>query len=330
MRKTLLLFISIFSLFVSAFSQQDENNHVTAARLRQWVEFLSSDKMKGRQNGSPEMKTAAEWIQKRFQETGLLPFCSIGSFFQEYEYNKIKERNVIGYIQGTDPSLKNEFIVISAHFDHIGISEMSYPDSVFNGADDNAAGTVTMLAIAETIMKSENRPGRSILFAAFSGEEHGMQGSRYFVTHSPIKTNSFYVNLNFEMTGRSEYLGPGKYYMTGCKNSNLDEVIIELSKNPGFTLVDSIPVTDFLFNSSDNISFSTISAGNNTYMGIPSGTFATSAISDYLHTVTDESAYLDYENMAELVEHFSNVIISLSNSKKSIDWTNDQYRRSFD
>jgi hypothetical protein len=326
-----LLIITVILFFITAgFSFQSNNKPVTADDLREWVEYLSSDKMRGRANGSVEMKEAAEWIASRFRKAGLKEFKSIGGFIQEYDYNyqkrSIPERNVIGYIEGSDHSLKNEYLVISAHFDHIGISDMSYPDSICNGADDNAAGTATIIGIAENILGSGKKPGRSIIFAAFSGEEHGMRGSRFFVQHSPVNINSICADLNFEMTGHSEFLGEGKYYMTGCKYSNLDDIISNMSiKN--FKLVDTIPVTDFLFNSSDNISFSRISVDDNTSIGIPSGTFATTAISSYLHTVTDESKYCDYNNMSGLVSYFSDIILTLSNSREGISWTNLNYRK---
>jgi Zn-dependent M28 family amino/carboxypeptidase len=330
MSKKARIIILILCFISTGFTFLSNNKPVTADDLREWVEYLSSDKMNGRANGSPEMKKASEWIASRFRDAGLVKFKSIGGYIQEYDYKyqkrSIHERNVIGYIEGSDPFLKNEYLVITAHFDHIGISDMSYPDSICNGADDNAAGTATIIGIAENILNSGKKPGRSIIFAAFSGEEHGMRGSRFFVQHSPVDLNSIYADLNFEMTGHSEFLGTGKYYMTGCKNSNLDDIISNTS-NKNFKLVDSIPVTDFLFNSSDNISFSKISVDNDTSIGIPSGTFATTAISNYLHTVTDESKYCDFNNMSGFVSYFSDIILTLSNSREEIYWTNINYRK---
>lgn len=329
-RNFLIISVVLFFSF-TGFTLQNDKKLVTAGQLMHWVEYLASDEMKGRANGSPELQQASDWIASRFMETGLKHFNSIGGFMQEYEYtyqkDVIKNRNVIGYIEGSDPFLKNEFIIISAHYDHIGTSDMNYPDSVFNGADDNASGTATMLGIAENIMNSGEKPGRSIIFAAFSGEEHGMRGSRFFIKHAPVKINNIYANLNFEMTGHSEFLGPGRFYMTGCKNSNLDDVIIEYTGNRNFVLIDSIAVTDFLFNSSDNISFSRISANDALSEGIPSGTFATTAISEYLHTPGDEADLFDYNNMSQLTGYFSDVVIMLSNSRKEIEWTNPQFRR---
>lgn len=323
-------------MFLLGFSGKTERYQsikpvVTALQLKEWVSFLASDQMRGRPNGSPEMKSASEWIAKQFIENGLEPVDSIGDYIQNYSYTSrqraVNERNVIGFIQGTDPSLKNEYIVLSAHFDHIGITKGSLPDSINNGADDNAAGTCTLIGIARTIKERGMKPGRSIVFTAFSGEENGMRGSRYFVSNSPVPVKEIYADLNFEMIGHSEYLGKKKYYMTGCLNSNLDNLIGEYNRNTGFQLIDTIPLANNLFAASDNIAFSRITSADGISTGIPSGTFATSVIAEYLHRPSDEAALFDFENMADLVNHFSGLVIWLSNNKAEIKWTNPKYVR---
>jgi len=217
--------------------------------------------------------------------------------------------------------------VISAHFDHIGIKRGSVPDSIFNGADDNAAGTATLIGIAKAIKESVSKPGRSIIFAAFSGEESGMRGSRYFVANSPVPLKNIYADLNFEMTGHSEYLGKNKYYMTGCLNSNLDDLIGIFNKDSKFQLIDTIELAHSLFNSSDNIAFSRISSADGVTKGIPSGTFATTTMASHIHNVTDEPGLFDFDNMAELVNYFGGVVIWLSNTKKEVIWTDPKFIR---
>lgn len=304
---------------------------VTADKMKEWVSFLASDQMQGRQNGSQEMKSAAGWIAERFKENDIRPLEKSGSYIQNYTYLSrqipVSERNVLGFIEGSDSLLKNEFIILSAHFDHIGIRRSSTADSVCNGADDNAAGTCTLIGIAKAIKESHIKPGRSIIFAAFSGEEHGMKGSSYFVANSPVPVEDIYVDLNFEMTGHSEFLGRKKYYMTGCSKSNLDDLIQNYNANTEFKLIDSLAIADMLFGSSDNIAFSRISLENGLAKGIPSGTFATSALSDYLHTVNDEIELFDFENMADIVNYFGNLVLWLSDSKSIINWTDPEFSR---
>ena len=304
---------------------------VSAEELKQWISWLSSDDMHGRANGSPEMKTAAMWISDKFRENGVKQIPGCADYIQNYSLvarqKTLDERNVIGIIEGNDPLLKDQYIVISAHFDHIGIRKGSKPDSICNGADDNAAGTCTLIGIAKTIKMLNLKPGRSIVLAAFSGEELGMRGSRYFVSNPPVPLKNIYTDINFEMTGHSELLGENNYYMTGCRFSNLDDLIGEFNKGKEYRLIDTIELANQLFFASDNIAFSRISSKNAITTGIPSGTFATSTMAEYLHTVKDEASLFDFENYASLVSYFTDMVIWLSHDKAEIKWTNENYSR---
>jgi bacterial leucyl aminopeptidase len=330
MKKIIFLVLIILSE-TDTRAQEKKNLIVTAPELKEWITYLASDEMKGRANGSPEMKTAAYWIAGKFRENSVKPIIQDSDFIQDYTFTSrqqtIAERNVIGIIEGSDPSLKDQYIVLSAHFDHIGIRHGLKPDSINNGADDNAAGICTILGIAKTISLSKLKPGRTIVLAAFSGEEYGMRGSRYFVSNPPVLLKNIYADLNFEMTGHSEYLGKNKYYMTGCLVSNLDDLIAEQNKGTEFQLIDTISIANMLFNSSDNIAFSRVSVSDGIILGIPSGTFATSATTDYLHNVTDEAELFDFDNMAALIGHFSDLVIWLSNNKSDIKWTDPKFSR---
>lgn len=329
--KMLILLILLVLSASEAYPQDKRNPLVTASELKEWIRYLASDEMKGRANGSPEMKTAAFWLAEKFRENNTKPGSPVGDFIQDYSFTSrqqtVNERNVIGIIEGSDPSLKDQFIVLSAHFDHIGIKHGLKPDSICNGADDNAAGTCTVLGIARTIGKSKMKPGRSLVFVAFSGEESGMRGSRYFVSNPPFPIKNIYADLNFEMTGHSEYLGRNHYYMTGCLNSNLDDIINEYNKGTEFQLIDTITVANSLFYGSDNIAFSRISVGNGITRGIPSGTFATSALAGHLHSVNDEAELFDFDNMAALTSYFSDLVIWLSYNKSEIKWTDPKFSR---
>jgi hypothetical protein len=329
------IIISVFTLISILFSgsrvQSGKQAVVKPAELREWISYLASDKMRGRANGSPEAKTAAFWIVEKFKENGLKPVLTGGELIQNYSYisrqRTIEERNVIGLIEGTNASLKEQYIVLSAHFDHIGVRKGAQTDSIFNGADDNASGICALIGIAKTIKMSGMKPGRSIIFAAFSGEENGMRGSRYFVANPSIDLKKIYIDVNFEMIGHSEYLGKKRYYMTGCLNSNLDDLIGEYNRKTDFQLIDTISIANSLFFDSDNISFSRVNTTETISQGIPSGTFATTTLAPYIHSVTDEAKLFDFENMAALVNYFSNMTIWLSNSKSEITWTDPKFTR---
>jgi hypothetical protein len=330
-------YFALISLFVvlTAFSLHKNKkiqDLVKADELKEWVSYLASDQMRGRRNGSPEMKVAAAWISEKFSEYRLKPVLQTGDYIQNYSFKSRRgtetaERNVIGFIEGSDPKLKNEIIILSAHFDHIGIRKGNLTDSIANGADDNAAGTATVIGIAKYIKESGMKPGRSILFTVFSGEESGMRGSRYFAANSPVDLKNAYADLNFEMIGHSEYLGKNNYYMTGCPLSSLDDLIGEFNKKSGFKLVDTIQMARTLFYASDNISFSILSTANDKTTGIPSGTFATTTMGPHIHNVTDEVQLFDFDNMAALVNHFSSLVLWLSDNKTEIKWTDSKFVR---
>lgn len=333
--KTRLLPLILFLLLASTSIQsqnQTENYAVSAAELEEWIGFLSSDQMKGRYNGSPEMEDAALWLAQKFEDFDVKPAYVDGELIRPYTFrarrgDSINERNIVGVIEGTDPKLKDEYILITAHFDHVGIRKAVEGDSIYNGADDNAAGTCTLLGVAKSIKENHYTPGRTILFAAVSGEEMGLHGSRYLASNMPLPAKSAYVNINFEMTGHSEYLGQGNYYMTGCDFSNLDDVIQKFTEGEDHQLIDTIPEADRLFYMSDNIAFARLERDGDKSIGIPCGTFATTTFGEHIHTPQDEAEFFDFENMAGLVDHFTSMIIWLSHSHKDIDWTDPRFKR---
>ena len=311
---------------------KSENFTISAGELEEWVSFLASDEMKGRNNGSPEMEKAAEWLALKFKEFGIKPVYPDGKLIRPYTFQSRRgdtfdERNIVGIIEGTDPALKDEYILVTAHFDHVGIRRPIDNDSIYNGADDNAAGTCTLLGVALTIKENNYMPGRTILFASVSGEEMGLHGSRYLAANMPLPLQNAYVNINFEMTGHSEDLGKGNFFMTGCSFSNLDETVLEFQPDNKHTLIDTIAMADRLFYMSDNIAFARIERNGEISSGIPCGTFVTTTTGDHIHTPRDEAGLFDFENMAGLVDYFAEMIIWLSHSDKDIIWTDPGFTR---
>jgi len=332
MKKPILPLILILASVSLIAQGTTENFSPDAAELKAWVSYLSSDEMKGRQNGSPEMAEAAHWIAQKFREFDVKPVYPDGELIRPYTFQTrsgvaISEKNVVGIVEGTDPELKDQYILITAHFDHVGIREAVDGDSIYNGADDNAAGTCTLLGMAKAIKENHYKPGRSLLFASVSGEEMGLFGSRHLASHLPLPVSRAYANVNFEMTGHSEYLGNDDYYMTGCDFSNLDEVIQGLNQDRDHRLIDTISAANSLFFMSDNIAFSRIEREGDISRGIPSGTFATTTFGEHIHTPWDEASLFDFENMAGLVDHFARMIIGLSHSDQDIVWTNPRFQR---
>ncbi|MFO7575383.1 MAG: M20/M25/M40 family metallo-hydrolase [Bacteroidales bacterium] len=298
--------------------------------LEEWVYFLASDEMLGRGNGSPEMKIAAEYIAGIFQAARLHPGFG-DRYIREYTFTArnrtIDERNVAAIIPGTDPALKDEYIIITAHFDHVGIGRPVDGDSIYNGADDNAAGTAAIMGVAKMIMEQELKPGRSILFVAFSGEEMGMRGSRNYVSEPSVDLKKAYLNLNIEMPGYNQLIGKQKYYMTGESQTNIDDLIKSFTHPSGWQMDNSYPMAERLFRSSDNVAFTSVEPRGEQSAGVPSTTLCTHTGEEHIHKPWDEPQFIDYENMTGFVTYLTDLVIWLSNSREEIKWTNPSYVR---
>ncbi len=189
---------------------------ISAETFYKHVSFLSSDKLEGRFPGTKYNDKAAAYIKKHFKKFGLLKFedgyyqtfnLDVKPNVNKIESGNITTQNVVGYIEGSDANLKNEYIVIGAHYDHLGWggkgtgSKESDAIAIHNGADDNASGVAALLSILEEFSTSKIQPKRSIIFVSFSGEEEGLLGSKYFVNHLPVDEKAVKVMINMDMVG---------------------------------------------------------------------------------------------------------------------------------
>ena len=143
-------------------------------RLTRHVYTLAGDSLRGRKAGSEDAAKAAAYIVGQFEGIGLQPYFEEG-WYQPFERNGNTYKNVIGLIPGNDPVLKDEYIIIGAHYDHLGVMD----DQIYNGADDNASGTATIIEMARILKSQQNNLKRSIIVAAFDAEEIGLWGSNY-------------------------------------------------------------------------------------------------------------------------------------------------------
>jgi len=177
-------------------------------RMMSVVKYLASEKLKGRGLGTPELDSAAKFIARQFKEAGLQPIGD--DYFQNFTHafhgkGNLNLTNVIGIIPGTDPTLKEEPVVISAHYDHLGTG---WPDvhkgnegKIHFGADDNASGVATIIELAHSLGNSM-KPKRTIVFLACTAEEAGLVGSKYFVAHSSdYFAGKIFANLNIDTDG---------------------------------------------------------------------------------------------------------------------------------
>jgi hypothetical protein len=176
---------------------------ITAAELVAHVGVISHDSMRGRWTPGPGLEAVGDYLQREFGETGLEPAFG-GSWRHEFQIALPTAQtgfNVIGVLQGSDPAFQREYVVVSAHMDHLGV-RAAFTDSIFNGADDNASGTSALIEIAEALLELDTRPRRSIIFAAFGGEERGLLGSKAYVAGS-LPVGTVVGNLNMDMISRN-------------------------------------------------------------------------------------------------------------------------------
>jgi len=199
--------------------------------------------------------------------------------------------NVVGII----PGQKNpqEYVIFSGHYDHIGIITPEGQDSIANGADDDASGITAMISLAK-YYKKQNNNARTLLFVAFTGEELGMYGSKYFSNN--INADSVVAMINIEMIGKDSKFGPNTLYITGYERSNLGSLMQQNLKGSSFTFHADPYVAQNLFYRSDNAVLAAL--------GVPAHTFSTSQIDKdpYYHTVKDEISTLDIANIKSSIE----------------------------
>ena len=288
----------IFIVLVSFFLNSQTINEIS---VKKHLYTLANDSMQGRKAGSPGIEKAAKYIELQFSEIGLKPFEN-SSFRQSFKHiNRRSEKkeeldlfNIIGLLKGT--SLKEEFVIISAHYDHLGQIEGGKGDLVFNGANDNATGVAAMIMLAEYFKKAKINK-RSILFVAFTAEEMGLIGSNYF--GQTISAESIIAGVNIEMIGKESPFGPKTAWLTGFKRSTFGEIIQKNLSSSEYRLYPD-PYKDFrLFFRSDNASLARL--------GVPAHTFSTSPMDkdlDY-HQLSDEVETLDVKIITETIKAIS-------------------------
>lgn len=191
---------------------------VDSSHLLNDIRTLSDDKFEGRMIGTRGNREAQFYLLGRFKEIGLQPFN--GKYERMFLYNagkNISGTNIYGYIPGESDSV----IIITAHYDHVGIHRATDPaitDSIFNGADDNASGTGGLLALAKYY--AQHKPRHTMVFAALDGEEEGLQGAKAFFAQPPFPVNQVQLNVNMDMISRNdkqELWASGLYYNPALK-----------------------------------------------------------------------------------------------------------------
>ena len=295
---------------------------------------LAHDSMEGRKTGEPGATRAAHLIAGEMRRIGLTPAGDSG-FLQRvpliratrvvngrevstpglvaslaardslHPARRLPGFNLIGVIQGTDSALATEHVLVGAHYDHVGIRPNATGDSIFNGADDDATGVVAVLAIAEQLLAGPG-PRRTVVFAAWTGEESGLLGSRWYADHPALPLTHMAANLEIEMIGRPDSLagGSGRAWLTGFERSTLGEW---LAANRVPIGPDRRPTQNF-FQRSDNYQFA--------LRGIVAHTVSSYNMHADYHRPTDEVSKVDPVHLSLVIDAAARAVRALADGPR--------------
>src|SRR5215831_20921089 len=297
---------------------------ITPDLVKPLIVKLSGAEFEGRGAGYPGERKAAEYLASEFKRIGLTPAGDTGrsTYFQEFKFHPhhpitpwemLTSRNVLGFIEGQDPLLKQEVVVIAAHYDGQGRLGQADPfrkppadakSVIWSSANDNLTGVSAVLATASAIKQSQLRPKRSILFAAFGAEEHGMSGSIQYVTHPAFPLDHHVAMINFEKLGRAPD-HPLNAGATGT-SSGWANTLRDASALTGTQVKVPMP---FVIPDSDHYPFAA--------SGIPAVIFSVNGPDD-AHSPADVAEKIDYARVAEFARYGLAVLLELAGAPQRI------------
>lgn len=251
---------------------------------------LASDAMEGRKIFTPGIDRASAFIEKEFAAIGLAQFGDLKNYRQEFLKKGKKANNVIGILPGK--SKPDEYVVFSAHYDHLGLNDKG-DDKVYNGANDDASGTTAVILLAQ-YFKQLGKNERTIVFVAFTGEEVGGFGSSYFSQH--INADNVVAMFNIEMIGTESKWGRNSAYITGFEKSSFGKILQQNLQGSDFAFHPDPYPSEMLFYRSDN--------ANLAKLGVPAHTISTSKMDSEpnYHELSDEVSTLDLDNMTQIIK----------------------------
>jgi Zn-dependent M28 family amino/carboxypeptidase len=232
--------------------------------------------------------------------------------------SRVTAPNVIGILEGSDPRLKNEYIVLSAHMDHVGVGRPVNGDSIYNGADDDASGTIAVVEAAEAFAVLRPRPKRSIVFMTVSGEEKGLWGSAYFAEHPTVPLSGIVANLNLDMVGRN---WTDTIAVIGKQHSDLGATLNRVAAaHPELrmTPIDDIWPQENFYYRSDHYNFAR--------KGVPILFFFNGTHADY-HQPSDHVDKIDAEKEARIVKLVFYLGLEIANAADRPKWDPESYQR---
>ncbi|WPR72932.1 M28 family peptidase [Flavobacterium sp. NG2] len=333
MKKTLVLSLLLLTLSCANTKRTDNKlttdaskylNTITAEELKTHVFTIAADTMEGRDTGSIGQKKAGNYLISFYQENKISHPKNQADFYQKIPSQFLKTRsgqilnaseNICAFIEGTEKP--EEIIIISAHYDHIGKKK----ETIFNGADDNASGTSSLLEIAQAFQIAKNEghgPKRSILFLHLTGEEHGLLGSSYYTENPIFPLKNTVSDINIDMIGRrdAEHPSTNNYvYVIGADRLSTELHNIVLATNEKYTQLD----LNFKFNDprDPNHYYERSDHYNFAKHRIPSVFFFNGVHADY-HRPTDTADKIEYDALAKRAQLAFVVAWELANRENRI------------
>lgn len=294
---------------------------VTEASVRATLTALASDSMNGRKSASADELKAAKWIGEQLKSYGIDPAGDDKTYLQSSTFQYAGRRgfpdpgavqltttNAVGILRGSDPKIKHEVILLSAHLDHLGVKQVVKGDGIYNGADDDASGVTAVLELAR-VLAAGPKPRRTIVFALFGSEEIGGYGARYFLEHPPVALNDIVANLEFEMIGRPDAaVAKDTLWLTGYERSNLGPT---LAARGAKIVADPHPQQQFFFRS-DNIALAR--------QGIVAQTVSSYGMHADYHQPSDDIAHIDFKHMTGAINSMVEPVRWLCNTEFRPEW----------
>jgi hypothetical protein len=297
--KRLFLSLTILALSFAVFAQNQQQ------RLEENLYYLASDSLRGRLGGSDDARKAAEFIVKQYEAMGLQPFYSSG-YLQPFTNNLLgmgrTYNNIVAWIPGSDPALRDEYIIIGAHYDHLGVKN----GKVYNGADDNASGTVSIIEIARQLSQQKDKLKRSVIFINFDGEELGLLGSNYMAERLAKEKRIKKVCLMMSVDMVGWYKQSGKLILQGSGTINKgDKLLKDAAELLGVKLKLKRYETS-VFTATDTQGFAE--------KGVPTLAVTTGVKSPY-HKPEDDPELIDYQGLSTVTDYLSRLTLQVSNDE---------------
>ena len=227
-------------------------------------------------------------------------------------------KNVGAILRGSDPALKNTCVVLSAHYDHLGMKPPGEGDRIFSGANDDGSGTVSVIEIGAALAAMPSPPHRSVVFVTFFGEEEGLYGSAYFARHLPCPPADTVADINLEQLGRTDTDKgqlPNAIAFTGEHFTSIPREFASAAADAGVTIAQDAEIGDDFFDRSDNFSLAAL--------GIPANTIAVPAMFADYHTVRDKWEKIDFMNMAKLDRAIALGLIRMADDPRPPEWNGE-------